>query len=103
MLNPTTQNDAHTSVKTGKGLLMCTMTHFANHSTPQTNHLAPLHPLLFQAHALPLQALALPRFQVVPAGKSFFHIKETATGRVRGFRTDHNEACALARSLAART
>lgn len=82
---------------------MCTMTHFANHSTPQTNHLASLHPLLFQAHALPLQALALPRFQVVPAGKSFFHIKETATGRVRGFRTDHNEACALARSLAART
>jgi hypothetical protein len=40
-----------------------------------------------------------PRFQVVPAGNAFFHIKETSTGRVRGFREDHNEACALARSL----
>ncbi|WP_404943118.1 hypothetical protein [Pseudomonas fluorescens] len=40
-----------------------------------------------------------PRFQVVPAGNAFFHIKEKSTGRVRGFREDHNEACALARSL----
>ncbi|WP_213939507.1 hypothetical protein [Pseudomonas sp. dw_612] len=82
---------------------MCTMTHFAKHSTPHTNPPAPLPPLVFQAFAPTLQALALPAFQVVPAGKAFFHIKETATGRVRGFRADHNEACALARSLAART
>jgi hypothetical protein len=33
------------------------------------------------------------------AGKCFFHIEETSTGRVRGFRTDHNEACYLARRL----
>ncbi|ROM95477.1 hypothetical protein [Pseudomonas brassicacearum] len=39
------------------------------------------------------------RYQVVLAGNRFFHIKETATGRVRGFRGDHNEACALARNL----
>ncbi|WP_225919875.1 hypothetical protein [Pseudomonas khorasanensis] len=40
-----------------------------------------------------------PNFQVVPAGIAFFHIKETSTGLVRGFRGNHNEACALARSL----
>ncbi|MGF6108798.1 hypothetical protein HKK52_06830 [Pseudomonas sp. ADAK2] len=82
---------------------MCTMTHFANLSTRHSNNPAPVHPAVLQTYALPHQTLALPRFQVVPAGKSFFHIKETSTGRVRGFRTDHNEACALARSLAART
>lgn len=82
---------------------MCTMTHFANHSTPHTHNPAPLHPLVLQAYTLPLQALAMPRYQVIPAGKAFFHIRETATGRVRGFRTNHNDACTLARSLAART
>jgi hypothetical protein len=82
---------------------MCTMTHFTNHSTLHANSPASLHSTVFQAYALPDQALALPRFQVVPAGKSFFHIKETSTGRVRGFRTDHNDACALARALAAHT
>ena len=39
------------------------------------------------------------RYQVVLAGNSFFHITETATGRVRGFRINHNDACALARNL----
>ncbi len=39
------------------------------------------------------------RYQVVLAGNSFFHITETATGRVRGFRINHNEACTLARNL----
>jgi hypothetical protein len=38
---------------------------------------------------------------VVLAGNAFFHIKEISTGRVRGFRGNHNEACALARSLEA--
>ena len=103
MLTETTQNDAHTSVKPRKGLLMCTMTHFAHHSTDHTHHAATPHPVGFQAHVRSLQDLALPRFQVVPAGKAFFHIKETSTGRVRGFRTDHNDACALARALAAHT
>ena len=39
------------------------------------------------------------RYQVTLAGNSFFHITEIATGRVRGFRANHNEACALARKL----
>jgi hypothetical protein len=39
------------------------------------------------------------RYQVILAGNGFFHIKETATGRVRGFRMNHNEACALARTF----
>ncbi|WP_371260948.1 hypothetical protein [Pseudomonas sp. P97.38] len=44
-------------------------------------------------------SLIQPRYRVVLAGKCFFHIEETSTGRVRGFRTDHNEACYLARRL----
>lgn len=44
-------------------------------------------------------ALFQPRYRVVLAGKCFFHIEETSTGRVRGFRADHNEACYLARHL----
>jgi hypothetical protein len=39
---------------------------------------------------------------VVLAGNAFFHIKEISTGHVRGFRGNHNEACALARSLESR-
>ncbi|MHC8320036.1 hypothetical protein ACYZT4_04940 [Pseudomonas sp. GB2N2] len=39
------------------------------------------------------------RFQVVLAGNAFFHIKEISTGHVRGFRSNHNAACALARAL----
>uniref|UniRef100_UPI00403FA111 hypothetical protein n=1 Tax=Pseudomonas sp. MS646 TaxID=3118751 RepID=UPI00403FA111 len=44
-------------------------------------------------------SLIQPRYRVVLAGKCFFHIEETSTGRVRGFRTDHNEACYLVRRL----
>jgi hypothetical protein len=36
---------------------------------------------------------------VVMAGIAFFHIKDISTGCVRGFRANHNEACALARLL----
>lgn len=43
--------------------------------------------------------LIQPQYRVVLAGKCFFHIEETSTGRVRGFRADHNEACYLARRL----
>ncbi|AUO46305.1 hypothetical protein [Pseudomonas ogarae] len=50
------------------------------------------------ADYLPI-SLIQPRYRVVLAGKCFFHIEETSTGRVRGFRTDHNEACYLARRL----
>ncbi|MBH9077537.1 hypothetical protein I5K41_03465 [Pseudomonas aeruginosa] len=38
-------------------------------------------------------------YQVVPQGRGFFHIIETATGAVRGFRRNHNEACAYAEQL----
>jgi hypothetical protein len=29
----------------------------------------------------------------------FFHIVDTGTGKVKGFRRDHNVACAFARKL----
>ncbi|MGN8343372.1 hypothetical protein ACLEJQ_07155 [Pseudomonas sp. SMV71] len=51
-----------------------------------------------RADCLPT-SLIQPRYRVVLAGKCFFHIEETSTGRVRGFRTDHNEACRLAKCL----
>ncbi|MDO8710981.1 MULTISPECIES: hypothetical protein [Pseudomonas] len=81
---------------------MCTMTHFASPQTTRANNYAPLHPAVFQPHELQPESLLLPRFQVVLAGNAFFHIKEISTGRVRGFRGSHNEACALARSLESR-
>lgn len=40
-----------------------------------------------------------PRFIVIPAGIEFFHVTESATGRVKGFRRRHRDACELARSL----
>lgn len=43
-----------------------------------------------------------PRYRVVPAGHEFFHVVEATTGKVKGFRRNHNEACALARSLESR-
>jgi hypothetical protein len=57
---------------------------------------------LFQRHVMSREALCVPRYRVVLAGIAFFHVKETSTGRVRGFRSSHNEACALARSLEVR-
>ncbi|EIU4990746.1 TPA: hypothetical protein ACQ491_000356 [Pseudomonas aeruginosa] len=38
-------------------------------------------------------------YRVIPQGRGFFHIVETATGRVRGFRRSHNEACSYAERL----
>ncbi len=38
-------------------------------------------------------------YQVVPQGRGFFHIVETATGKVRGFRRNHNDACVYAEHL----
>ncbi|QXI08473.1 hypothetical protein PS619_05041 [Pseudomonas fluorescens] len=70
---------------------MCTLTHFAMTADDRIKSPLILSATDFNDHC--------PRFQVVPAGNAFFHIKETSTGRVRGFREDHNEACALARSL----
>lgn len=40
-----------------------------------------------------------PRYQVIPAGRDFFHIRERLSGRVLGFRRDHLAACVLARYL----
>ena len=40
-------------------------------------------------------------YQVVPAGKNFFHIREVLSGRVKGFRSGHVKACELAKKLEA--
>ncbi|WP_249486642.1 hypothetical protein [Pseudomonas sp. HS6] len=74
---------------------MCTLTHFAA---------AQNLPFVFNAPTLRTDSAAEPcgqepLFQVIPAGNAFFHIREKSTGRVRGFREDHNAACALARAL----
>ena len=39
------------------------------------------------------------RLQVKPAGRDFFHVVDSQTGKVMGFRRDHNAACAFARKL----
>ena len=39
------------------------------------------------------------RMMVKPAGRDFFHVVDSRTGKVMGFRRSHNEACALARRL----
>lgn len=41
-------------------------------------------------------------YQVVPAGKNFFHILEVPSGKINGFRSDHIKACELAKSLEAK-
>jgi len=40
-------------------------------------------------------------YQVVPAGRNFFHILEVTSGRIRGFRSTHSQACKLAEQLEA--
>ncbi|MGU9859357.1 hypothetical protein [Pseudomonas sp. LF245] len=40
-------------------------------------------------------------YQVVPAGRNFFHIREVTSGRIKGFRSDHIQACQLAKALEA--
>lgn len=40
-------------------------------------------------------------YQVVPAGRNFFHIREVTSGRIKGFRSDHIQACELAKELEA--
>ena len=81
---------------------MCTLTHFAPSPGIVLNTSIDPAPAMFLAHAFHPQSLRMPRFQVVLAGNAFFHIKEISTGHVRGFRSDHNEACALARALESR-
>ena len=81
---------------------MCTLTHLFLPAGTPANHICAMHLSPRYEPSPPNQSTRPPLFQVVPAGIAFFHIKETATGRVRGFREDHNQACALARSLEAR-
>jgi hypothetical protein len=102
MLTETTHNDVHTSAKQRKGLHMCTMTHFAHPQAPCSGNPSPLFPVPLQHPEMHLPDLQPPRFQVILAGNAFFHIKEISTGHVRGFRGNHNDACALARSLESR-
>ena len=40
-------------------------------------------------------------YQVVPAGKNFFHIREVLSGQIKGFRSGHVKACELAKKLEA--
>ena len=40
-----------------------------------------------------------PRYRVVSVGREFFHIVDGRTDKVKGFRRDHNAACAYARKL----
>ncbi|MHA3735545.1 hypothetical protein ACXR0M_07680 [Pseudomonas sp. Eth.TT006] len=81
---------------------MCTLTHFARPSNTHIDSPLVLHGGTVPELAHAAQNANTPRFQVVPAGNAFFHIKELSTGRVRGFREDHNAACALARLLESR-
>ena len=53
----------------------------------------------YRAAAMDDPAPIASRFIVIPAGIEFFHITESATGRVKGFRRGHASACALARRL----
>ncbi|WJK07653.1 hypothetical protein [Pseudomonas fluorescens] len=77
---------------------MCTMTHFAVTHEPAFVLNSPV----FETVPTIEPCGREPLFQVIPAGNSFFHIREKSTGLVRGFREDHNAACALARSLESR-
>ena len=78
---------------------MYTLTHSARPTDARLKSPLILHVSTLKDFPEPAENQQTPRFQVVPAGNAFFHIKEKSTGRVRGFREDHNEACALARSL----
>ena len=40
-----------------------------------------------------------PHYRVISVGREFFHILDGSTGKVKGFRRDHNAACAYARKL----
>jgi len=40
-------------------------------------------------------------YRVIPAGRNFFHIVEVPSGRIKGFRSGHRQACELARQLEA--
>ena len=81
---------------------MCTLSHLFFPANTQAN--APFTMHIEGLYGLPVQEQCgqPPLFQVIPAGIGFFHIKEVSTGRVRGFRENHNSACALARSLESR-
>ncbi|MCP2071982.1 UNVERIFIED_ORG: hypothetical protein J2Y77_001418 [Pseudomonas lini] len=74
------------------------MATFTTQTQPATPCIVETHDRFDGVDCLPV-SLIQPRYRVVLAGKCFFHIEETSTGRVRGFRTDHNEACYLARRL----
>jgi hypothetical protein len=103
MLTETTHNDVHTSAKQRKGLHMCTLTHFAHPQLPCSGNPSALFPVALHDPDTHLPDHQPPRFQVILAGNAFFHIKEISTGHVRGFRGNHNDACALARSLESRS
>lgn len=81
---------------------MCTLTHFGHPQSRYADNASTVHCAQSEHPTLHPDSATQPRYRVVLAGISFFHIKEISTGHVRGFRGDHNEACALARSLESR-
>ena len=78
---------------------MSTQTHYVPTQATPLRSASTLHSALFCEAAAHEEQQTLPRFQVILAGNAFVHIKEISTGHVRGFRSSHNEACALARAL----
>lgn len=48
---------------------------------------------------VPENSLCPAMYRVVPAGRNFYHILEVPSGRIKGFRSGHNQACALAKEL----
>jgi hypothetical protein len=81
---------------------MCTLTHFSQPAAPRSQPVGALHMAGTQGFSALEAAPSAPSFQVIPAGNAFFHIREKSTGLVRGFRENHNDACALARLLESR-
>ena len=81
---------------------MSTLTHYVPTPATPLRAASTLHSALFCDAAEPAESIdkhTRLRYQVILAGNAFFHIKEISTGHVRGFRSNHNDACALARAL----
>lgn len=53
---------------------------------------------LYQMIGIPMPVTSY-RYQVRPAGRDFFHVVDSHTGKVAGFRRGHNAACALAKQF----
>lgn len=82
---------------------MSNLTHYIPTPATPLPNASTLHSALFCVATELAEQQLNPRYHVILAGNAFFHIKEISTGHVRGFRSNHNEACALARALECRS